>query len=155
MFSLQRNPSRVSCTFSSFSITLLNIAGRILLGCLSVSSLPSHLKMSPLMIHLSLVEKNVTWSKMNRWVVPVQWCSSQPGTAVYLRSCELVHWNCEAATICPTITLVSSSTLSEAYTTGSFGRLADKSSGSVESTCCRQYSSHWRTLSTWLTFGFV
>ena len=48
----------------------------------------------------------------------------------------------EATAICPESTLVSSCTLSEAYTTGSPCRLADTSS--VTRTLSRRCSSHWR-----------
>ena len=60
-----------------------------------------------------------------------------------------MHCFGEAATVFPTTTLVSSRALSEAYTAGSPGRLADWPSGFVVRTDCRRYFLHRRTLSTW------
>ena len=63
--------------------------------------------------------------QVNREVVPVRPCSSQPGTAECSGHCEQVHCRGEAATICPAATLVSSHTLSEAKAAGSLCSLAD------------------------------
>ena len=137
-------------------------SGMPLVTALLMASTPS--KQVPLMIPLSLGKrkshmeqagdwgkKKVTWNKqVNREVVPVWQCSSQPGTAGGSGRCAQVCCHGEAATICPATTLVSSHALTEANAKGSLCRLADWSSGPVARTHCGRCLWHQRTWSTWL-----
>ena len=91
---------------------------------LLMASTPS--KRVPLMIPLSLGKRksHTEQDQVNRKIVPVRRCSSQPGTAGCAGRFEQGHCCGEAATICPATTLVSSRALSEANITGSLCRLA-------------------------------
>ena len=86
------------------------------------------IKMGPLDDPLQLGEQKKNHAKqdqVNREVVPVQQCSSWAETAGSAGCYGQVHCCGEAATICPTTTLVSSRALSEAIAAGSLCRLAD------------------------------
>ena len=79
-----------------------------------------------LMISFSLEKRKVTeQDQVKREVVPVQQHSSWPRSAGCLGCREQMHCCGQAATICPTLTLVSSHTMIKAYTTGSPWRLSD------------------------------
>ena len=76
-----------------------------------------HSKQIALIIPLSLgkrKKRHTEQDQVNMGVVPVQQCSSQPGTVRCLGHCEQVHCLHEAATIFSVTTLISSPTLSEA-----------------------------------------
>ena len=129
----------------------------ILLGCPSAPSLrppwwPLHLQNgSPWWSHRAWgKEQSCTeQDQVNREVVPVRQCSSQPGTAGCSGQCEQVHCRGEAATFCPAITVVSYRALSKAKPQDLFVTLLiDHLALWQELTVVDAW--HQRTWSTWL-----
>ena len=133
-FPHKNNPSRDKFIFSSFSVTLLCTARRILQGFPSApllwfswwlwriqnGSLWLIPLIIPLMIRYSLrkIKSRAEQDQSNGKIIPVRRYFSQPGTARSSGHWEHIHCRGDASTICPATTLVSSYALSKAYVAG-------------------------------------